>query len=89
MQLETIMNLSLRPEVEKFIGDQVKEGRFSSAEAVVEEAIKLWREVPPVEELDDETAAAINEAEAQADRGEGMELAQFRSHISERFVGNG
>jgi putative addiction module CopG family antidote len=83
-----MMNLSLHPEIEKFIGDQVKDGRFSSPEAVVEEAIKLWREVPPAE-LDDETAAAINEAEAQADRGEGMELAQFRSHISKRFAGNG
>jgi len=80
------MILSLPPEIEKFIGDQIKEGRFSTPEALVEAAIKVWRDALD-SGLDDETAAAINEAEAQADRGEGMDLETFRSHVSKRFVG--
>ena len=81
------MILSLRPDVEKFIGDQVREGRFPSPEAVVEAAITALRDDSTLE-LDDETAAAINEAEEELDRGEGMDLAAFRAHISERFIGN-
>lgn len=76
---------SLRPEVQRFIDEQVKSGRFPTPEAVVEAAILDWRDAAL--DIDDETAAAINEAEAQADRGEGMDLDVFRAHISKRFAG--
>lgn len=76
------MILSLRPEIQRYIDDQVKSGRFPTPEAVIEHAIA------EVFEIDDETAAAINEAEEQADRGEGMDLDAFRAHISKRFTGN-
>ena len=82
------MILTLRPEVEKFIGEQVRDGRFPTPEAVVEAAILALRDDPPLE-IDDETAAAINEAEAEIDRGEGMDLAAVRSHFSKRLAGNG
>lgn len=82
------MILSLRPEIQRYIDDQVKSGRFPTPEAVIEHAILEAREAE-VCEIDDETAAAINEAEEQADRGEGMDLDAFRAHISKRFTGNG
>ena len=81
------MTLSFRPEIQRYIDDQVKSGRFPTPEAFIEHAILEARDAEVVE-IDDETAAAINEAEEQTDRGEGMDLAAFRAHISKRFSGN-
>jgi Arc/MetJ-type ribon-helix-helix transcriptional regulator len=80
------MQISLkRPDLERFIDEQVKTGRYPSPEAVVEAAIADFRDNPGAE-LDDDTIAAINEAEEQADRGEGMELDAFRDHMNKRMT---
>jgi Arc/MetJ-type ribon-helix-helix transcriptional regulator len=78
------MNLSLRPEIERYIEHQVESGGFPTPEAVVEAAIAEWREAE-VEELDEETIAAINEAEAQIDRGEGIEFKLVREQWKQRL----
>jgi Arc/MetJ-type ribon-helix-helix transcriptional regulator len=78
------MNLSLRPEIQRFIDDQVKAGRFPTPEALVEAAVADMRDI---DELDDATVAAINEAEGQADRGEGVDLDTFRAEMTRRFTG--
>jgi Arc/MetJ-type ribon-helix-helix transcriptional regulator len=83
----TVMNLILRPDIIQFIDEQVKAGRFPSPEAVVEAAIVEWREADE-EELDDETIAAINEAEEQGDRGEGIEFDALRAELKSRLHGN-
>ncbi len=70
-------------ELEEFIEDQVKAGNYPSAEVMVEAAINDLRESA---ELDDETVAAINEAEEQGDRGEGMDLDAFRAHMKRRIA---
>jgi Arc/MetJ-type ribon-helix-helix transcriptional regulator len=80
------MNLSLRPEIQRFIDEQVKAGRFATPEAVVEAAITELR-FSSDEELDEQSIAAINEAEAQADRGEGIELDAFRAKMNQRLTG--
>ena len=77
------MKLSLRPEIEGFIDEQVKAGRFPTPEAVVEAAISEMRDASGIE-LDDAAIAAINEAEEQADRGEGIELDAFRAKMRAR-----
>jgi Arc/MetJ-type ribon-helix-helix transcriptional regulator len=80
------MQISLkRPDLERFIDEQVKTGRNPSPEAVVEAAIADFRDNSSAE-LDDDTIAAINEAEEQADRGEGMELDAFRDHMNKRMT---
>ena len=81
------MNLTLRPDIIQFIDEQVKAGHFPSPEAVVEAAIVEWREADE-EELDDETISAINEAEAQGDRGEGIESDVLRAELKSRLNGN-
>jgi len=78
------MELALQPDIERFIDDQVKAGRFPTPEAVIEAAIAELRDAENGA-LDDESVAAINEAEEQADRGEGMELDTFRAKITTRF----
>ena len=80
------MNLALRPELERFIVEEVSAGRFPTPEAVVEAALAELQH--GAADLDDDTLAAINEAESQADRGEGMELDEFRAKMEKRFAGN-
>jgi putative addiction module CopG family antidote len=75
------MNVTLQPATERFIDEQIKAGRFATAEAVIEAAIAGLREG---DDLDDATIAAINEAEAEADRGEGVDLDTFRSQFLNR-----
>ncbi len=78
------MNVALKPDAQRFIQDQVKAGRFSSPDAVVEEAVS--RMMADVEiELDDDTAAAINRAEEQLDRGEGVEFDDFAAQIRRKI----
>lgn len=78
------MTLSLRRDVQQFIDEQVKAGHFPSPEAVVEAAIIEMRRAD--EELDDQTIAAINEGLEQADRGEGVELDEFRVQTMKRIA---
>lgn len=79
------MNLSLRPEIQRFIDEQVKAGRYPTPEAVVEAAVADMRDIEDLE-LDGATIAAINEAEDQADRGEGVDLDTFRASMNKRFT---
>ncbi len=76
------MNITLRPTTQQFINEQVKTGRFANPEEVIEAAIARMQDG---EDLDDETIAAINEAEAQADRGEGVDLDTFRAQFQKRI----
>ena len=80
------MELTLRPEVEQYIADQVRAGRFDSPEAVVEAAIaELTQADTAPEPLDAADLAAIAEADAEAERGEGTDLDAFRAEIAKRF----
>ncbi len=72
-----------KPEIEQFISEQVSAGNYPSAEAVVEAAIAELRHSQSIV-LDDETVDAINEAEAEGDRGEGMELSDYREQFRNR-----
>jgi Arc/MetJ-type ribon-helix-helix transcriptional regulator len=80
------MHLSLRPDIQRFIDEQVKAGRYPTPEALVEAAVTDLKETEDAE-LDDATIAAINEAEEQADRGEGVDLDTFRAQMNKRFTG--
>lgn len=82
------MVLTLRSDIQKFIDEQVKAGRFPTPEAVVEAAIAEFSDAMGGFQLSAADIAAINKAEAQADRGEGTDLDDFRAQISKRFPGN-
>jgi Arc/MetJ-type ribon-helix-helix transcriptional regulator len=79
------MNLPLRPDIQRFIGEQVKSGRFPTPESVVEAAVADMRD-DQLNGLDDATIEAINEAEAQADLGQGQELDSFRHQMKRRMA---
>jgi Arc/MetJ-type ribon-helix-helix transcriptional regulator len=76
---------SIKPEIERFIDDQVTSGSFTSREAVVEAAIRGMMREQEASEPDDEDIAAINEAEAQIDRGEFVEFSQFAADMRKKF----
>ena len=72
--------MTLTPEAQDFVNEQVRAGRFPSAEAVVEAPIQEFRHLES-DELSDETIAAIKEADEEFDHGEGVQLDVFRADI--------
>ena len=69
------MTVTIPPELEKFVLDEVAAGHYLSPEEVVTAGLaRLMLDPPPEGELDDETLAAIEEAEAQFERGEGIPI---------------
>ena len=78
------------PELEKFIDDEVRAGHFASPEAAIEAAVERMmldrQDDDIVDDIDDETAAAINRAEAQIDRGEGIDFKEFAAEMRKKFV---
>jgi antitoxin ParD1/3/4 len=81
------MNVSLTPELEKFVTAKVGSGRYNSASEVVREALRLLKE--------HDTARAAQLAEfngelgrrlASIDRGETVDPAEARSRLQRKSV---
>jgi Arc/MetJ-type ribon-helix-helix transcriptional regulator len=82
------MNLTLKkPELERYIDDLVKAGRFPSAEAVVEDAL-LRAMMNGEDTLTPEDLTAIELSEQQLDAGQGIDskevAAQMRALYGQR-----
>ena len=74
-----------KPELEQFITEQVRDGHYPSPDAAVEAAIERMMQDLTEDDLDDETVAAINRAEEQLGRGEGIDFAEFAAQMRQRF----
>ena len=79
------MNVSLTPELEKFVSAKVDSGRYNSASEVVREALRL------LEEHDSARAAQLAEFNeelgqrlASLDRGETVDPAEARSRLQRK-----
>jgi Arc/MetJ-type ribon-helix-helix transcriptional regulator len=79
MQLELT-----KPELEKFIHDHVQAGRFSTPQAAVEAAIEQMM-LFDNDELSDEDIAAIEQGEAELDRGEGRPWGELRAELIAKY----
>jgi antitoxin ParD1/3/4 len=67
------MNVSLTPELEQFVADKVKSGRYTSASEVVREALRLLEEREELRSLrKQELQKKIAEGLDQLARGEGL-----------------
>jgi putative addiction module CopG family antidote len=77
------MNVSIDPDLAKFIEDQVRAGRYGSADAAVNAAVsRLKAEQELVAgELDDDDVEAIEEGLAQLDRGETVPWEKVRAEF--------
>ena len=86
------MNLTLRREDEQFIQDQVKAGRFASAEDVVGAALERLRHDDLGDFEPGELEELIAEGEADIRRGDVMTLDELREDLrrhSEEFHRHG
>ena len=67
------MNVSLTPELEQFVAEKVKTGRYNSASEVIREALRLLEEREELRNLQkQELRKKIAEGLDQLDRGEGI-----------------
>jgi antitoxin ParD1/3/4 len=76
------MNVSLTPELEKFVADKVESGRYTSASEVVREALRLLEEhersrAAQLEEFNRELKARLD----ALDRGEHVTAEEVREHF--------
>lgn len=82
------MNVSLRPDLARFVAEQVTAGRYDSAEAAVNAAVARIKaeEELLAEDLDDTDVAAIAEGLAQLDRGEGRPWEEVRAELKAKYL---
>ena len=81
------MNVRLPPDLERFVVEEVKAGHFASRDDVIKAALARLMLDPPEQDLDPQTLAAIEEAEAQIDRGEGMPLNEAFDQLKKKHLG--
>ncbi|HUB53174.1 MAG TPA: type II toxin-antitoxin system ParD family antitoxin [Terracidiphilus sp.] len=79
------MNVSLTPELDKFVADKVASGRYTSASEVVREALRLLedQEKSRAERLEEFNRELQRRIDA-ADRGEFVTAEQAREHFRQR-----
>jgi antitoxin ParD1/3/4 len=82
------MDVQLDPELQRFINDQVRAGRYGSADDVVNEAVSRLRTEDELlgQELDDEEIAAIENGLSQLNRGEGRPWTDVRAELKARYL---
>lgn len=79
------MNVSLTPELEKFVNGKVQTGRYNSASEVVREALRLLEEherarAAQLEEFNKELGRRL----ASLDRGEHVTPEELHAHFQRR-----
>ena len=67
------MNVSLTPELEKFVAQKVQSGRYQTASEVIREGLRLLEERDALHQARlDDIRQAIQDGNAQLARGEGL-----------------
>jgi antitoxin ParD1/3/4 len=88
------MSITLKPEQQQFIQQQIALGRFESVEEVLEKALQLLSsQYLEYDAWIEDTRAKIDEAQLEIDRGEGIPLdiamAQLRDQLHRNQADNG
>lgn len=88
------MNVAISSETQKLLEERMKEGDYASADEVIRAALEALEgediedlEGEDIEDLDPETQAAIERAEAEADRGEGIPLDEAFARLRQKHFG--
>jgi hypothetical protein len=74
-----------KPELRKFIDDQVRAGHFPTPQAAIETAVAQM--MLDHGELDNETLAAIARADNEYERGEFVEWRNVRDELRRKYTG--
>ena len=82
------MHIVLSPETQKLLEERMRSGRFATPDEAVRAALQTLGDVEgdALEDLDAETRAAIERADAQGDRGEGRPWEQVRDELRARYL---
>ena len=79
------MQVSLSPEDQKYLEEQVKAGRYGSVEEFLTAAVAQLRQADQFGDFSPgELDQLIAEAETEFDRGEGVSLEAVRDHFARR-----
>lgn len=81
------MIVALKPEIEKFIDDQVKAGRFSSAAEALEAGVARLMLDPAPDELDAKDVAELRESLEQMRRGEVLDWRTYSAELRSKYLG--
>jgi hypothetical protein len=76
-----------KPELERYITNQVDAGLFPSPQAAIEAAVEQMMLSGGPVELTDEDVAVINESEDQIDRGEFVDFDTFAAELRRKIAG--
>ena len=81
------MTINLSHETNRMIEERMKKGGYADPDAVVRFALETLEEMEgeAIEELDEETQAALARAVAQSDRGEGRPWEEVRAELRARL----
>lgn len=81
------MNVVLKPELQKFVDEQVTTGRYPSAEDVVAAAVTRFMQDERLGEFaPGELDALLAEGEADLQRGDFVTMDEVREHFRRRAV---
>lgn len=79
------MNISLTPELEKFVDEKVKSGLYNSASEVVRESLRLLQREDEIERLQlEELRREIKSSIKEMDYGQGVPLNVVRERLQQR-----
>lgn len=83
------MEITLSPETQKLLEEQMKQSGHATADEVVRLALESLRirETFDYDDLDEATRSSIEEAEAQCDRGEGIPVEQAFAELKRKHFG--
>ena len=81
------MDVTLKPELQHFVDEQVRAGHFASPVAVLEAGLTKLMGDPVSDELDDEDRAAIDESEEQIKRGEDLDWRTESVRLRKTYLG--
>jgi Arc/MetJ-type ribon-helix-helix transcriptional regulator len=73
------------PELERFVEKQVEAGVFPSIDALLEEAVARLKQDEEAPKLSDEDWAAIDEADAEFERGEFLEADEVKAMLRQEL----
>ena len=81
------MTINLSHETNRMIEERMKKWGYADPDAVVRFALETLEEMEgeAIEELDEETQAALARAVAQSDRGEGRPWEEVRAELRARL----
>ena len=80
------MKLNLKPELERFVQELLKTGRFSSAAVVLEAGLARLMLDPEPDRLDAQDLAAIAASDAQFSSGEGLDWTQVKADLARKYL---